>query len=186
MDVRTTRHARLAVSVMFFTNGALFANLVPRYPEVKAALDLSNAGYGVVVAAFSAGSLVAGLAAAAAMRRIGSAAVAVGGTLVTALCILAAGFAPSAALFALALFLAGAAVTFVTSLLVLWVGYRWLRIPFGLLLGITAGMQTQPAVLGYALEQTNNDLPNIGYASVYPVAMIAKILLAQILLALFL
>lgn len=109
MEARTTRHARLAVSVMFFTNGALFANLVPRYPEVKAALELSNAGYGVVVAAFSAGSLVAGLAAAAAMRRIGSTAVAVGGTLVTALCILAAGFAPSAALFALALFLAGAA-----------------------------------------------------------------------------
>ena len=104
-----TRRARLAVSAMFFTNGALFANLVPRYPEVKAALDLGNATYGVVVAAFSAGSLVAGLAAAAAMRRVGSAAVAVGGTLVTALCILAAGFAPSAAVFALALFLAGAA-----------------------------------------------------------------------------
>lgn len=88
--------------------------------------------------------------------------------------------------YGLSIFLAGAAITFLTSLLVLWVGYRWLRIPFGLLLGITAGMQTQPAVLGYALEQTNNDLPNIGYASVYPVAMIAKILLAQILLALFL
>lgn len=105
----TVRRARLAVSAMFFTNGALFANLVPRYPEVKTALELSNAGYGVVVAAFSAGSLVAGLAAAAAMRRVGSAAVAVGGTLVTAVCILAAGFAPSAAVFALALFLAGAA-----------------------------------------------------------------------------
>src|SRR5690606_23267358 len=63
--------------------------------------------------------------------------------------------------YGLPIFLAGAAVTFLTSLLVLWVGYRWLRIPFGLLLGITAGMQTQPAVLGYALEQTNNDLPNI-------------------------
>ena len=36
-------------------------------------------------------------------------------------------------------------------------------------------------MLGYALEQTNNDLPNIGYASVYPVALIFKIVLAQLL-----
>ncbi len=86
----------------------------------------------------------------------------------------------------LPIFLAGALITFVTTVLVLWVGYRRMHIPLGLLLGITAGMQTQPAVLGYALEQTENDLPNIGYASVYPVAMIAKIVLAQLLLALYL
>lgn len=85
----------------------------------------------------------------------------------------------------LPIFLAGAVITFLTTLLVLWVGYRVLRIPLGLLMGITAGMQTQPAVLGYALEQTENDLPNIGYASVYPVAMVGKIILAQVLLALF-
>ena len=43
-----------------------------------------------------------------------------------------------------------------------------------------ANLQTQPAVLGYALEQTRNDLPNLGYASVYPVATIAKIIIAQL------
>jgi putative transport protein len=36
--------------------------------------------------------------------------------------------------------------------------------------------------LGYALEQTGDDLPNIGYATVYPIAMISKILFAQLLL----
>jgi putative transport protein len=55
----------------------------------------------------------------------------------------------------------------------------------GLLIGMLAGMQTQPAVLGYALEQTGNDLPNIGYATIYPLATISKILLAQLLLTLF-
>jgi len=55
----------------------------------------------------------------------------------------------------------------------------------GLLTGILAGMQTQPAVLGFAQEQARNELPNIGYATVYPVAMIAKILLAQFILILF-
>ena len=55
-----------------------------------------------------------------------------------------------------------------------------------LLTGILAGMQTQPAVLSYALEQSGNDLPNIGYATVFPIAMITKILMAQLLLALLL
>jgi putative transport protein len=58
-----------------------------------------------------------------------------------------------------------------------------LRIPMSILTGMVAGLFTQPAVLGYALEQTDNDLPNVGYASVYPVAMIAKILLVQALLS---
>jgi len=48
---------------------------------------------------------------------------------------------------------------------------------------MVAGMFTQPAVLAYSLEQTGNDLPNVGYASVYPVATIAKILLVQTLLS---
>ncbi|NEE27302.1 MFS transporter, partial [Streptomyces sp. SID7982] len=29
------RRARVAVAVLFFTNGALFANLLPRYPQIK-------------------------------------------------------------------------------------------------------------------------------------------------------
>jgi putative transport protein len=41
-------------------------------------------------------------------------------------------------------------------------------------------------VLGFALEQSQNELPNIGYAAVYPVAMITKILVAQVLLTVLL
>ena len=41
------RRARVAVAALFLTNGALFANLLPRYPEIKADLALSNAAYGV-------------------------------------------------------------------------------------------------------------------------------------------
>jgi len=64
----------------------------------------------------------------------------------------------------------------------LWTGYKLLKIPFGLLAGMTAGMLTQPAVLGFAQDEAKNALPNIGYASVYPLATILKILLAQLLL----
>ena len=85
----------------------------------------------------------------------------------------------------LVIFAAGAFITFVTSLVTLWVGYRLLKIPMSLLIGVLAGLQTQPAALSFALEQTGDDLPNIGYASVYPTALIAKIVLAQVLLILW-
>ncbi len=102
------RHARAAVAVLFFTNGALFANLLPRYPQIKEDLAIGNGAYGLAVAAFPAGAITAGLAAGVLIRRMGSARVAVLGTLLTGAGILAAGLAPSVALFATALFLAGA------------------------------------------------------------------------------
>nr|WSS59844.1 MFS transporter [Streptomyces sp. NBC_01177] len=102
------RQARVAVAVLFFTNGALFANLLPRYPQIKADLGLSNSLYGLAVAAFPAGAIAAGLAAGVAIRRLGSARAAVLGTLLTGAGILAAGLADSVVLFAGALFLAGA------------------------------------------------------------------------------
>lgn len=84
----------------------------------------------------------------------------------------------------LSIFIAGAIITCVTAFITLLVGHYLLHIPMGLLSGILGGQQTQPAVLGFALEQSKNDLPNIGYATVYPVAMITKILLAQLILVL--
>lgn len=71
-DVRA-RRARIAVAAMFLTNGAIFANLVPRFPELKTELALTNTEYGVALAAFPTGALVAGLAAGAAVRRLTSA-----------------------------------------------------------------------------------------------------------------
>lgn len=60
------------------------------------------------------------------------------------------------------------------------------RVPMSVLTGKLAGLQTEPAVLSFALEQAGNDLPNVGYAAVYPIATVARILLAQALLALWL
>jgi putative transport protein len=82
----------------------------------------------------------------------------------------------------LSIFLAGTFVTFTVATATLWIGYTLLKIPMGTLIGMVAGMQTQPAVLGFTLEQAKNELPNIGYAAVYPTATIAKILFAQVLL----
>ena len=68
------------------------------------------------------------------------------------------------------------------SLLTLIIGYKFMKIPFGQVSGILAGMQTHPAVLSYVSDQTKNELPSIGYTTVYPMAMVAKIVSAQVLL----
>ena len=80
--------------------------------------------------------------------------------------------------------LAGALITCSVALLALWIGHRVLRIPLSLLGGMLGGLQTQPAVLGFALEQSKNELPNLGYATVYPTAIVLKIVLAQVVLVL--
>jgi MFS family permease len=93
---------------LFFTNGAIFANLLPRYPEIKAGLDLTNAAFGIAVAASPLGALLAGLMAGMLVRRFGSARVAIAATLLSAVGILIAGMAPAWLALAAGLFLAGA------------------------------------------------------------------------------
>lgn len=102
------RRARWAVSAMFLTNGALIANILPRYPEIKTALGLDDLVYGVALAMYPTGSIVAGLGAAWLIRLAGSARVATIGTVIMALLVLGAGVSPTLGIFAAALFLAGA------------------------------------------------------------------------------
>lgn len=84
----------------------------------------------------------------------------------------------------LRLIVCGGLITLTTALLTLLVGYKLYHIPMSLLLGLLAGLQTQPAALAFASERTGNDLPTIGYATVFPLATILKILLAQLLVLL--
>jgi putative transport protein len=44
-----------------------------------------------------------------------------------------------------------------------------------------SGIQTQPACLAYATQRTAANSPDLWYATVYPVSMIAKIIFAQLL-----
>ena len=79
------------------------------------------------------------------------------------------------------LLVAGAVVTVLTAVGLL-VGARFMRTFGPTLAGVMAGTQTQPAVLAYANDVTKADpRVNLGYALVYPVAMIVKVVLAPIL-----
>jgi putative transport protein len=79
----------------------------------------------------------------------------------------------------------GALVTIVTSLATLVCARRFARASVITSIGITSGMQTQPATLAAAYELSEkSDETYIAYALVYPVAMIGKIVLAQLIAAL--
>jgi putative transport protein len=81
----------------------------------------------------------------------------------------------------------GAAATSAALAVLLVGGTRLLRVPAQSLVGVLAGMQTQPAVLAYASEQLDDERElTLGYASVYPLAIIAKIVIAQVLISLLL
>ncbi|MBK9740032.1 MAG: transporter [Actinobacteria bacterium] len=80
------------------------------------------------------------------------------------------------------LFAVGVVVTTVTAAFVL-IGGRLLAGIYGPRMGgVLAGTQTQPAVLAYANEQSDDDARvNLGYALVYPAAMIVKVIVAPLI-----
>lgn len=78
---------------------------------------------------------------------------------------------------------AGALVTTVVALTVLALG-RWVfLIPAGPLMGMIAGVHTQPAALSFAAERQGDESPNVGYAAVSPFATILKIVAAQVIVS---
>ncbi|GAA3168732.1 MFS transporter [Blastococcus jejuensis] len=102
------RRARVAVGACFFVNAVFYANLVPRLPEVKAELGLSNSSLGAALAMLPLGALLAGLSSAVLMRRFGSARVASYGLIVLGLAVWAVSVAPNWPVLAAALLVAGA------------------------------------------------------------------------------
>ena len=79
---------------------------------------------------------------------------------------------------------AGTAVATGVALVAVLTGHYLLHIPGSLLVGVLAGMGTNPAALTYAEEHVPNELPTIGYALVFPVAMVAKVLVGEVLVQL--
>lgn len=76
------------------------------------------------------------------------------------------------------MFLSAALVSLVGSILILWAGYKWLKIPFSLLSGM---ISHHPANLDFANDQAGNKIPTYGYALVYPLLLIGKIVFVQLL-----
>ena len=80
-----------------------------------------------------------------------------------------------------------------------WIGYGFLitvlpllivgifarkvfKINYYTLMGLSAGAMTDPPALAYSNETAGNDMPSVGYATVYPLTMFLRILTAQLLI----
>lgn len=81
---------------------------------------------------------------------------------------------------------AGLFITVASALICAVVGMLVLRLTWDEAMGVAAGATTNPAIISYLNGQTGTELATRGYATVYPTAMIGKIVASQILLLLLL
>ena len=84
-----------------------------------------------------------------------------------------------------ALLLGGMAITLSVTLPALFVGYKLMKIPFDELLGVVSGIHTESAAVGFATSLVKTDRPESGYTSVYALALVLKVIVAQIIFRLF-
>ena len=79
------------------------------------------------------------------------------------------------------IFLTGTLIAILSTISMLFVGYKLFKIPYTFLGGISA---SQPAILDYTIQNSGNQLPNIGYALMFPIAIVLKIVYVQVLFVL--
>jgi putative transport protein len=77
---------------------------------------------------------------------------------------------------------AGAVVTLVPLVTVGLVARKALRIDYSTICGVLAGSMTDPPALAFATSFTKSDRPLSAYAAVYPLVMILRVFLVQILI----
>ncbi len=76
----------------------------------------------------------------------------------------------------------GVIITMVPILVVGLFARLKLKMNYYTLMGLIAGSTTDPPALGYANATAGNDMPAVGYATVYPVVMFLRVLTAQLLI----
>ena len=74
----------------------------------------------------------------------------------------------------------GVAITVLPLIIVALVARLWLKMNYYTLMGLIAGSTTDPPALAYANATAGNDMPAVGYSTVYPVVMFLRVLTAQI------
>ncbi len=79
------------------------------------------------------------------------------------------------------LLVVGGLATILSAGLSVWLAHRVFHYDMISAYGVVAGVHTQPAALAFANAHTGAETPALSYAAVYPVALIVKIVLAQIL-----
>lgn len=79
----------------------------------------------------------------------------------------------------------GFALTVVPVLIMGIVTFKWLKIDFGTMAGMLCGSMANPMALNYANDTIPGDNPSVAYATVYPLCMFLRVIIAQVLLMFF-
>jgi len=80
---------------------------------------------------------------------------------------------------------AGAVITLTPLLLAAFIGRTAMKQSFISLCGLLAGSMTDPPALAFANAINRSDAPSVAYATVYPLTMLLRILVAQLLIVCF-
>ncbi len=79
----------------------------------------------------------------------------------------------------------GALITVIPLLIGGLVGRLVFKLNYYTLIGVLSGSSTNPPALAFSSEQTSTDAPAVGYATVYPLTMFLRVLMAQLLILIF-
>src|ERR1700730_365161 len=77
---------------------------------------------------------------------------------------------------------AGAFLTFVPLIIVGIVARKFFKLDYPTLCGVLAGSMTDPPALAFATGVTKSDQPLVAYAAVYPLVMILRVFIVQVLI----
>lgn len=80
----------------------------------------------------------------------------------------------------------GFAITFVPVVLVAVAALKFMKIDFASLAGMLCGSMANPMALNYVNATVEGDNPAVSYATVYPLSMFIRVILAQLILMIFL
>lgn len=80
----------------------------------------------------------------------------------------------------------GFLITFVPVVVMAWVGLRLAHLDFGSTCGMLCGSMANPMALNYVNDNLPGDYASVSYATVYPLAMFSRVVIAQVILLCFL
>ena len=76
----------------------------------------------------------------------------------------------------------GVIITVLPLILVALLARLKFKVNYYTMMGLMSGAMTDPPALGFANQSSGNDMPAIGYATVYPVVMFLRVLTAQLMM----
>ena len=79
----------------------------------------------------------------------------------------------------------GFLITFLPIMLIGILAMRWWKMDFGSTCGMLCGSMANPMALNYANDTIPGDHASVAYATVYPLSMFIRVLLAQVILMIF-